>query len=323
MPHDAREDRIPVFRSARPGRLHALCENLAILLAPVRFASTSPGNAPFEIGSLWRRPEEFGRAQWFSLGMHGVLIAALAMGVARKEVPHEYREIPIPGGLTYPGEPPREAAPHAGDPHASGGGGEHNPIPATLGKLAQLAREQFVPPQLPRHDHPLLSVVPTLIGPPDLPVPNLPYPNYGDPNALAFTDSNGPGRLGGMGNGERGGIGDKQGPGTGICLEEPCSGVGIPSAGKLGRTYPECAYCPTPAYADEARKAKVQGSVELRMVVNPDGRASNVQVVRGLSLGLDERAIEAVRNWRFRPARDAAGRPTGVWILVEVTFRLL
>jgi len=86
---------------------------------------------------------------------------------------------------------------------------------------------------------------------------------------------------------------------------------------------PECAYCPNPAYSDEARKAKLQGSVMLRLIVMPDGRATNISVVKGIGFGLDDRAIEAVRNWHFKPGRDAAGKSVPAWVTVEVVFRLL
>ncbi len=61
----------------------------------------------------------------------------------------------------------------------------------------------------------------------------------------------------------------------------------------------------------------------LRLGVTPDGRAANISVVKGVGLGLDERAIEAVQTWRFRPATEPGGKVVPIWITVEVTFRLL
>ena len=72
---------------------------------------------------------------------------------------------------------------------------------------------------------------------------------------------------------------------------------------------PTCDYCPYPVYTDEARHVKVQGTVTLRVLVGTDGRASQIRVVRGLGYGLEERAEQTVRGWKFKPAIDAARRP--------------
>src|SRR5262249_48673277 len=77
-----------------------------------------------------------------------------------------------------------------------------------------------------------------------------------------------------------------------------------------------------PEYTDEARKAKLQGSVLLRIVVNEHGQAESITVTQGLGRGLDERAIEAVRKWRFRAGRRA-GKPIPTIAIIQVTFRLL
>ena len=75
-------------------------------------------------------------------------------------------------------------------------------------------------------------------------------------------------------------------------------------------------------YTEEARKAKYQGTVTLLVEVDVSGKVTSVKVVRGLGLGLDEKAIEAVRQWRFKPGtRD--GNPIAVQTQVEVAFRLL
>jgi len=83
-----------------------------------------------------------------------------------------------------------------------------------------------------------------------------------------------------------------------------------------------CQYCPDPTYSDEARKAKLQGSVTLEVLVDADGRTAHIRVARGLGFGLDEKAEEAVRAWHFVPARDAAGRGVPAWVTIEVTFHL-
>jgi len=89
-----------------------------------------------------------------------------------------------------------------------------------------------------------------------------------------------------------------------------------------GTTAPVVLYKKEPEYSEEARKAKYQGTVVLYIEVDPSGRAINPRVVRSLGLGLDEKALEAVKQWKFRPGyRD--GKPVTVAAQIEVNFRLL
>jgi TonB family protein len=77
-----------------------------------------------------------------------------------------------------------------------------------------------------------------------------------------------------------------------------------------------------PEYSEEARKAKYQGVVTLYIQVDPDGRARNMRVLHSLGMGLDEKAMDAVRQWKFKPGTKD-GRPVTVEALIEVAFRLL
>jgi TonB family protein len=86
--------------------------------------------------------------------------------------------------------------------------------------------------------------------------------------------------------------------------------------------WPKCAYCPDPQYSDEAREAKLQGAVTLLVLVGADGRASQIRIVRGIGLGLDDRAVQAIRGWKFLPALDASRRAVPAWVTVEAVFRL-
>ncbi len=85
---------------------------------------------------------------------------------------------------------------------------------------------------------------------------------------------------------------------------------------------PTCSFCPLPIYSDEARHVKMQGTVTLRVLVGTDGRASDIRVVRGVGYGLEERAVETVRSWKFSPARDASRRSVAAWVTIEAVFRL-
>ncbi|MCX6594824.1 MAG: energy transducer TonB [Acidobacteria bacterium] len=89
-----------------------------------------------------------------------------------------------------------------------------------------------------------------------------------------------------------------------------------------GVSAPSLIYKVEPEYSEEARKAKHQGTVVLDVVVDDKGMPQNVRVIRAIGLGLDEKAIEAVSKWRFKPGLKD-GRPVAVRASIEVNFRLL
>jgi TonB family protein len=107
---------------------------------------------------------------------------------------------------------------------------------------------------------------------------------------------------------------------SGEPLPEPKGGFA--RAGVRGVGVPTCTYCPILDYTDKAKAAGVQGTVVLQVVITTEGRAVNISVIRGPGMGLEERAIEAVREWRFRPALGADGHPVATLVPIEVTFRL-
>ncbi len=84
---------------------------------------------------------------------------------------------------------------------------------------------------------------------------------------------------------------------------------------------PKVIYAPDPEYDDAARKAKLSGTVLLSIVVTKEGLTRDVKVVKSLSKGLDQKAIEAVSRWTFKPAiKD--GEPVAVQLKVETSFRI-
>jgi TonB family protein len=88
-----------------------------------------------------------------------------------------------------------------------------------------------------------------------------------------------------------------------------------------GVSAPKVIYNPDPEYSEKARQAKFQGVCVLFLMVGTDGIPQDIRVARSLGLGLDEKAIEAVKKWRFEPARRN-GVPVAVTVNVEVAFRL-
>jgi len=88
-----------------------------------------------------------------------------------------------------------------------------------------------------------------------------------------------------------------------------------------GVTAPRAIYAPSPEYTDKARKAKINGTVVLSLIVTPEGEARDVRVTKSLTVDLDIKAVEAVRKWKFKPATKD-GQPVAVQISAEATFRL-
>ena len=201
-----------------------------------------------------------------------------------------------------------------------GGGGDRDVLKASAGKLPRQSLTQITPPQaVIRVEHPKLAVDPTIVVPPQVQLASNNMPNLGDPMSHAVMPSNGTGALGGIGEGEGGGVGKGKGPGYG-----PGEGGGV--GGGLyhvggGVSPPRQVYSPEPEFSEEARKAKYQGTCTLALIVGIDGRPTDIRVVSSLGMGLDEKAIEAVKNWRFEPAMKD-GHPVRVPIQVEVDFHL-
>jgi periplasmic protein TonB len=131
--------------------------------------------------------------------------------------------------------------------------------------------------------------------------------------------SNGSGRGGAAGNGVGTGLGSGVGFGVGPGSDRSTGG-GVFSPGH-SITPPHTIYDPEPEYSEEARKLKQQGTVVLSLVVDQQGRARDIHVVRSLGMGLDEKAIEAVNKWKFEPGKRE-GLPMAVQVNVEVNFRL-
>lgn len=199
-----------------------------------------------------------------------------------------------------------------------GGGGDNDKLAASQGNPPKFAKEQLTPPTvILRNNDPKLAVESTVVGPPSLTFPQT--AQMGNPLSSILAPSNGVGRSGGIGDGRGTGVGSGYGPGVG-------PGYGGGMGGGLfkvggGVTAPRPIYDPDPEYSDEARRAKYQGTVLLWVVIDANGRPHEVKVSRSLGMGLDEKAIEAVKNWRFTPAKKD-GQPVAVQVTIEVSFRL-
>jgi protein TonB len=200
-----------------------------------------------------------------------------------------------------------------------GGGGDGDKLAASNGSPPKFARHQLAPPTaVNRNDAPILPVDPTVVGNPQIHLAQLMV--TGDPlTRISAPRSNGPGFGSGIGTGNGGGVGPGNGAGVGPGSEGNTGGGPYRPGG--GVTAPRAIYQPEPEYSDEARKAKFQGSVLLWLVVGPDGRPRDLKLVRSVGMGLDEKALETVRSWRFEPGRKD-DIPVAVQVQVEVIFHL-
>jgi len=297
----------------------SLAESIRELIHPTPLPPLQVTSQPIVVKDIWGLYGRKKQSGAYSLAIHITVIVLLFTLASTKAVQDKVKEVT---SLIAPVDL-AEYQPKAGPQKPSGGGGgggDRSPLPAAKGRLPKIAPRQFTPPvQVYNNLNPKLPMEPTIIAPPDVNVPNVNMAQYGDPLAKIGPPSNGPGSGGGIGSGSGGGVGSGKGAGFGPG-EGGGFGGGVFRVGG-GVTSPVPLYKPEPEYSEEARKAKYQGTVVLYVEVDPTGKPKNLKVVRSLGLGLDEKAIEAVRNWKFSPAMKD-GKPVAVQINVEVNFRL-
>jgi TonB family protein len=298
----------------------SLVQNLKDLLFPKKLPPLVLTSKPIPVKDIWGFYNYKKKGALGSTVAHIIILAVIIEGtiLARRVVTQIVKQ---PETITFLATDEGPALkPSKTQVGGGGGGGDRDKLQASQGRLPKLAMEQFTPPVVVvRNDNPKLPMEPTVVIPPDV---KLAYnmPNLGDPlSHIPGPPSNGTGYGGGIGSGSGGGVGSGSGPGFG-----PGSGGGTgggPFRVGGGVSAPRAIFAPDPEYSEEARKAKYQGTCVLWMVVGPDGRPRDIRVARTLGLGLDEKAIEAVKQWRFEPAMKD-GRPVAVQINVEVTFHL-
>jgi TonB family protein len=274
--------------------------------------------APVEVEEIWSAHKP-AMSRVLSVGVHlGILGLALIPWATSSKVPvveatNVMLIAPAPLVLNLP---PKDDSSGGG-----GGGGKHQLTPPSLGKLPKAADKQFVPPdpEPPKNPDPTLIVEPTVVAPQLANLPSLNLLNLGDPQGIPGPPSSGAGAGGGIGDGTGRGVGSGKGPGVGPG-EGGGYGGGVLRVGG-GVSAPTVIYKVEPQYSEEARKARYQGTVVLEAIVQKDGSVQIVRVVRSLGFGLDEKAIEALRQWKFNPAKQN-GVAVPVALNIEVNFNL-
>ncbi len=213
-------------------------------------------------------------------------------------------------------------------PGGGGGGGGLRQKTAAP-KILMKGRNEIASPAPPPDPAPVRQATPPAPSPSQPPQPIVApvasAPNDARTRAGVFEeanprdDSNGSGRGGGAGTGAGTGSGEGEGSGIGAGFGGGTGG-GVYRPGS-GITPPRVLREVKADYTEEARRRGLTGEVVLEIVVRRDGSVGAVKLLQGLGLGLDERAIAAVRQWRFAPA-ERFGTAVDVAVEVGVEFRL-
>jgi TonB family protein len=255
--------------------------------------------APRQMAARWRE------GTGVSIGAHAVAFGILLYAATHvNQVAQTAAYVTGPARLIFAGLPAR------------GGSG-----PGTTGSPPQV--------EIPTSRPVPLAVTPTPADTPPIPELNIPviteHANQTLPGALTAMDTTSPAK--GWGPGAEGGRGPGSGPGEGPSGrgDGPLAGFGGVVPPGYGVTPPQLINDVKPNYTVDAMRAKVQGIVLLQAVVLPDGSVdpSRIRITRSLDagLGLDQQAIAAVKQWRFRPGVQR-GQAVAMWVDVELTFRL-
>lgn len=290
----------------------SLIANIKDAINPPKLEPLQVTSQPVEVQSIWGA---YGggqsRSAAVSVGVHIAALALILLIFQARPVQQMVKKV-VDVYYVPPYKPKAPMSPEKAG--GGGGGGMHQVIPVSHGAAPKFAPKPFIPPTI-------TVPKPKLPAPPAITavVPQIQADNYGDPLSKIMPNSGGPGANGlgaGSGGGLGSGNGDGYGPGSGGNqgggVYRPGGDVSAPQI--LSKVEPE--------YSEEARKAKYSGTVMLSIVVDEHGLPRDIKVIRPLGLGLDEKAIEAVAHWRFRPGMKA-GRAVATQATVEVNFRLL
>ncbi len=191
---------------------------------------------------------------------------------------------------------------------AGGGGGSPDKMEAVKGKIPPRAKEPDPTPKVEAPPTPTIDVQNNITIP-----DNMKLPNFGQSNSPNV-------KLAALGNGSGIGVGSGHGNGYG-------PGFGGNIGGGLYRvggdvSAPVVIHSVDAEFSDEARRAKYQGLALVEIIVDTQGNPKNPRIVRPLGMGLDENAIKAIMQFKFKPAMKDGKTPVPVMISIEVNFRI-
>jgi len=243
-------------------------------------------------------------SMWMAVGAHGLVLAMLLAVASVRVMTQRSIGKNVAAVEIVPPLPPKRDL-------SGGGGGQPNKTAVTEGHLPKFAQTQVLAPKAPPMVAPRLAVEPTVVVQQDLKMAENKMPDMGSPASTLKGFSLGNGRGGGVGSGDGNGFG----PGSGAN-----EGGGVMQVGG-GVSAPEVIFQVDPEFSEEARKAKFSGDLYVSVIVDEQGRPTHVRVVRAIGMGLDEKAIEAVKQYKFKPAM-LHGKPVKVAVDVNVRFQI-
>jgi TonB family protein len=295
----------------------SLIQNVKDLVRPPKLPPLEVTSEPVPVKDIWGLYGRQKKSFFMSAGFQVALVTAAFILGSTKPVQMAIKQAAL---VFLPVDVSPVTPPQNENRLLPGGGGDRSTLPASFGKLPKASLTQYTPPAAVFNNmDPKLAMEPSILAPPDAVLPQVTAANYGDPFSKYTILSNGRGAGGGIGDeGKNGGVGNRNGPG----FDEGNGGFGVYRSGVGGVTRPTVLVKKEPEYSEEARKAKVQGTVIVSIVVTPDGRPTQMKIQRSVGLGLDEKALEALAQWRFNPGKKD-GKPVPVEASIEVNFRLL
>ena len=292
----------------------SLYGSLRDLIRPEKLPPLELTSRPIPVRDIWGVHKRNHRSRFVAAGIHVAVFSLLMFGfsspIVQQVVEHKVTILDPNLNPFIPTVTPAQGG---------GGGGAREPLPVSKGQAPKPSLKQFTPPRI-IDETPKLAMTPTIIAPPETVLPQNNMSNWGDPLARLSNMSNGSGSGGSMGDGRGGGLGPGDGVGFGPGSKGGL-GTGIFNIG-AGVSKPVVIYKIDPEYSEEARKAKYSGIVELAVIVDTEGHAREIRVAKSLGMGLDEKAIEAVAKWKFKPGMKG-GQAVNVRALIDVNFRLL
>jgi protein TonB len=295
-----------------------LFENVHDLFFPTKLPPLELTSTPIPVAdpmAVKRNPVSVAISAAVNLGILALLLFAFRNQIATVVKPL------ITSNVDVNIAPWKPKTPKPGDMGGGGGGGSHDIVEASKGRTPKIAKQPIVPPQVQTVEKPKIAVEPAInVQPMKLP-DNPTLPNIGvltSHNNVVLSNGQGSNGIGtGKNGGDGSGNGNGFGPGTG-----GNAGGGLYRVGN-GVSEPKLTFSVEAEFSDEARRAKYEGTVVISLIVDAQGNPQNVHVSRSLGMGLDEKAIEAVRQYKFKPAIEAkSGKAVPVPISVEVRFRL-
>jgi protein TonB len=287
------------------GMFASLWSNVRDVFFPVKLPPLVLESKPIAVVDRMATKQD-PRATAASIVIYALLILLFAWMAERKVTKYLENKQTILTVLTPP--PPMAPAKDV----MGGGGGQRGPTPVTKGQLPKFADQQITPPKAPPLEEPKIKMPdPTIEVQKDLKMANNNMPNLGMPTSPLLGASMGNGNGTGIGSGSGSGLG----PGSGGNY-----GGGVKRIGG-GVSAPVVIYQVDPEFSEEARKAKFMGVVTVNLIVDEHGMPKNVHVLRGVGMGLDEKAKEAVQQYKFKPAMEG-GKPVAVELNIEVNFQI-